>query len=1071
MQPMLFKISAVRSLPNELYLSEKCKGVYVTCKINNQVITTKEFPHSTDIDLKYEIVHYLKRDIDQFRELYEKEPLVLEVHDRDPKNGPVTYYGRADFWLTPLLNRQERELKLTCAIHSVKCKPQPITVPEIVPEEDKNKNKKGGKDDKKKAPPSASAKRGKDDVPEPVQEPQPSLPAPVKEKEEISKGAYIERGSNVKMQILLTDYFPKPSTGDERVPIVIVTRKANVKLIEDIEKFMEEFGPSSEVALTVTSNQENTSSPKSKKKGSRPSSSRGSSKKGSNSTIEVEQEEPKVKKKNDRFTGFELCDGNVRLIVVEATSPDAKALVDFLNARIVEQHELFRIENGRELDDGDVDYVHVTYNPNCKNNKVLYRELVIEEAIRKLKKQIRDQKESERLEQEALLLKKQQEQQLQQQQQPPPQEPPKGKKPSAPPPKKKEEEKPAVEIGKEIQESDIQIDVKEEDLALKPLKRYRFKQSLEEILLDKALYLTDKITTEETIPAPIEKDPPKRSPPTSARSVQKVSLPALSTVPLSKKECLDVVSRLLHLAKALYMKEVLENKLLPSADALRQLNVLFGDDSLIEQDRIDSLEFYEQRQQRLIEERLQQESIRQTQLAEQEELLNRMDTIDDLAHHIGDEMVIVGIPLSVTPSTRHPRAKDCIVQGEKQRIANSKNNSGVSELKYWTFIPSLGGHILIVFPLDCSDLPPFNLVSEIQGILTTAQAESYDGVLFAVYVSSWQQTASSKVDTQIHPRFLRTESDDKDFISANKRRVQQLSEIVTREKPPVESEPIDPNEEVYIYSGQKRRWTERQLQELRLMLKQNPQLKLTYSSKFNSMGISPLSDDELRVEMQMRKLEKIPPPKAVISAPVQQERTPTSPPPLPPTSNVLNKEKSNKKSFDVLCLNKPPGLFPPISSYDVKFDKSDEAHAEELRRREADLWRSKVVVDDTTFHVRASKPVFSDIDRYKGILQDEPKKKSIKELNLRQDPVSIIRGDPDHLNLSQMGTTDKSLGMATEDAGVTVQRAQGPSFYSFNVQKDTLTPDLSHLSTKKISPLKDSERRDDRTRNLFGHQE
>jgi hypothetical protein len=748
-------------------------------------------------------------------------------------------------------------------------------------------------------------------------------------------------------------------------------------------------------------------------------------------------------------------------MIVESGEKETQDLLNVLENWIAEQHDNHREHNeGDELLDDHVDFVHIIHNAKYCNSNFLYRELIVEEAIQKMKREQQRQREAERLEKEALA--KQQE--LEQQQAPV--EPPKGKK--APPPKKKEEDK-----NNDAKDAEAEIDIKEEDLVLKPLRRYRFRLSFEDILLDKQLYLTDKEEADNTTSAEKNTLSPKRSPPTSARS-QKTPIPSSASTPLppplklSNTEILHVVSKIIHLTRTAYMKEVFENKLLPTVEAIRQLDLLYGDTRLIEQDRLDALEFYEQRAYRRRDELAQREHMARLQIEADEAMRRRMDTIEDLINHIGEEITISGIPLSDVPSPQHPRATNCIIQGEKEIAEKITNSSQSVDLrKYWAFVPNLGGHLIVAFANDRSALPPFSLVSKIDGILTTAESKSHEAIIFAVIVSAWQRDASSKVDTVLAPEFIRTTEPSTDYISANKERVKQLSETVASSKPPApQSEPIDPNEDVYIYSGQKRRWTERQMQELRLMLKQNPNMKMTYSARFNSMGISPLSDDELRHEMQMRKLEKIhkvAKPKPVTPPPKEEHRRSVTPP--KPAKVII--EKSNKRPFDVLCLNKPPSLFPPIHSHPSTYETSDLEHEEALKRQEAEEWRRKVVVDDVKFHVKRKPESNSDIDRLKGVLHDAPKKKTIKRDNIQDNPVSIIRSEP-YVEINERTGAAKS---PTKRSAVdtTVSRAEGRSFYSFNVQKDTLTPDLSHISQRKISAAHDGERNsDERIRHLYG---
>jgi hypothetical protein len=77
-------------------------------------------------------------------------------------------------------------------------------------------------------------------------------------------------------------------------------------------------------------------------------------------------------------------------------------------------------------------------------------------------------------------------------------------------------------------------------------------------------------------------------------------------------------------------------------------------------------------------------------------------------------------------------------------------------------------------------------------------------------------------------------------------------------------------------------------------------------------------------------------------------------------------------------------------------DGGEEGFAEEEKQRveaEKAAWKAKIVVGDTTFRCsgkRAVKP--SQVDRYKGILRDPPRKLAIKKCFPEPAPISMFLG-------------------------------------------------------------------------------
>ncbi|CAE7239004.1 unnamed protein product [Symbiodinium natans] len=138
LMPACFRVEMVRGLPNEQWLPQQCEAVHVEIypKLSSasQVLSetcprmqSESRPHNTTADFSEPVVWLLGlASPHALREWMQHEGLVVEIHDRDPKNQkveaaggdgiprmrPIHGHGVARFPLGPLLKSETLELSL-----------------------------------------------------------------------------------------------------------------------------------------------------------------------------------------------------------------------------------------------------------------------------------------------------------------------------------------------------------------------------------------------------------------------------------------------------------------------------------------------------------------------------------------------------------------------------------------------------------------------------------------------------------------------------------------------------------------------------------------------------------------------------------------------------------------------------------------------------------------------------------------------------------------------------------------------------------------------------------------------
>ncbi|KAL9650145.1 hypothetical protein ABK040_011315 [Willaertia magna] len=337
LNPILINISSLKDLPNESYLAERCKTVSVSFQIRGKVFKTNSYDHATNILVNYQKILYLgpNSDLELYRDFYSRNPLTFEVHDRDPKEGITKYYGKADMSLkTIIFESRGKELSENLQIHSVNISQEEYEKM-VRKEEEKRKfsEEEGSKTSRQKKTATSNNRsinttKTRTEV---VEELIPSVATPITYPQ-IFEGKYVERKSSIKIQLKLSVPFPSFQENEKSIyPMIIKFAWTDITLIQKLEQLMLIFANKptasnkSKSRNDLFANSKSVASPTvtpnhnflSLEVPELPSD---------NIALLAPNTGSKLKPQTDLtkyFTGFEMCDGKRRIIVLEIMSKEA----------------------------------------------------------------------------------------------------------------------------------------------------------------------------------------------------------------------------------------------------------------------------------------------------------------------------------------------------------------------------------------------------------------------------------------------------------------------------------------------------------------------------------------------------------------------------------------------------------------------------------------------------------------------------------------------------------------------------------------------------------------------------
>mmetsp|Transcript_5493 Transcript_5493/g.20602 ORF Transcript_5493/g.20602 Transcript_5493/m.20602 type:complete len:1386 (-) Transcript_5493:218-4375(-) len=495
-------------------------------------------------------------------------------------------------------------------------------------------------------------------------------------------------------------------------------------------------------------------------------------------------------------------------------------------------------------------------------------------------------------------------------------------------------------------------------------------------------------------------------------------------------------------------------------------------------------------------------------------------TLQDLYECLGQDIVLDAIPV-VEPPPGYPDARKVVIEGEEERWQARREMPGVEddlsivEDKMWVFVPTLNAHLLISLlphevqpePSFVSDadhilfqeapLPPHHLMSSFAGELIGTDLED----VFCVLTRAWTQHASKRVDDKLEKRlYSKPKKYSKNhFVSLNKTELKQKSELIKRKRKlqeRIEESKLHPlvrevrrkvveaaeNAPVFMYAGQRDRWSEIQQATMREAVKQSKR-KDNYSfstGDFLSLSFSAISNKEVDEVKKFRKLQAVKnkadfkypaprppgtwtqPDKQLHPSKIQELRTTTH-------TSSGDVHKLLEHNSGPLPAGKPNFYVPPKLGREFStvpklgFEQDGkqvgkEKEKELLRQMEKDEFARKLVVDDTNFHVsHKSRNRVHPLDKRQTMLKSAPKRVHLKKKPLKAEPYSITGSDK---------YQDVTKRPFQEVLGVAATRTQLPvtlgvrenvaSFYVNNKQKDGIGKQANY--SRSIKPLEAKEK-------------
>ena len=354
LNPLMVSISSLKDLPNETYLPEKCKPVTVYYHIRGKTFKTKSFEHDSCIQMNYQKIIYLgpSSEMEMYRDYFIRVPITFEVHDRDPRDGPVARcFGKADVALkTMLLNSRGREISESVQIQGVSLL-QDEYDRAIKKQEEEKKKQQAIEEEKKQKQNSKSPKKQANDSPKVTIPPAEDVPIT---DSVVTEGKYVEKKSSIKLQLRFNSPFPQLKENEKSIyPVVITFGWDASVVVTKVEQFFTKFisRPVPQRVKEIFS-ESRSASP----------SVRSSLSENDNSEA-TPQPLSKTANKDilKYFCGFEICDGKKRAMALEITSKDAL---------------LFVVNNLEDFCNSEEIPMRIIYDVGCFYSQRLYEQLV-----------------------------------------------------------------------------------------------------------------------------------------------------------------------------------------------------------------------------------------------------------------------------------------------------------------------------------------------------------------------------------------------------------------------------------------------------------------------------------------------------------------------------------------------------------------------------------------------------------------------------------------------------------------------------------------------------------------------
>eukprot|EP00163_Fabomonas_tropica_P015328 TRINITY_DN2811_c0_g1_i2.p1 TRINITY_DN2811_c0_g1~~TRINITY_DN2811_c0_g1_i2.p1 ORF type:complete len:903 (-),score=278.21 TRINITY_DN2811_c0_g1_i2:17-2725(-) len=258
-------------------------------------------------------------------------------------------------------------------------------------------------------------------------------------------------------------------------------------------------------------------------------------------------------------------------------------------------------------------------------------------------------------------------------------------------------------------------------------------------------------------------------------------------------------------------------------------------------------------------------------------------------------------------------------------------------------------------------------------------------------------------------RHLRNRSmqPQKDFMAETLKKYPGTSRPREHEVPPLQD---GLSEEIFIYSGQRLQYTERQKEKIRKEIEKDRDHYYTYSQKYTSLSYCPVNVEELKKEQELAdrakwldqkgfvtlrqrsKMEELKPDNDLPSARKEELREPW----VDPATVVNEKEQLHKQ------LSKSGKRFVTVLPHDRDFDQtnmhlhsihlggdaSEQFLKEEAKRKQAEA-DAKIIVDPK-FHLYYGVKKSNQVDRSKGLLHGPPRKSALAATHVPDAPRSIF---------------------------------------------------------------------------------
>lgn len=496
----------------------------------------------------------------------------------------------------------------------------------------------------------------------------------------------------------------------------------------------------------------------------------------------------------------------------------------------------------------------------------------------------------------------------------------------------------------------------------------------------------------------------------------------------SNHNILEIVSNLIDLTKSQTLSQIYSNSLWPSYSELEMIQNTFG----LKEEEWESFQNA-------------QENLNEELYVEIHEVEEREQA--SLSMYLNHFLTIEGIP-NIYPPSGLPEARAIQIEDEQERweyrrkVSECQENSpNIVEDKIWITVPSFNNQSLIISILPKENiildynvgnekieykegvLPPYNVTSTFSGILVGTSLKN----IYCLLVNEWKQLYESKIDNKLHKKYIPKQQkyEKNHFVNLNKEELHKKSELIKKKRKieqRLEESKLHPlirearqkvieatkNAPVYLYSGQKNRWSDLQQAAMREAMKKAKRMQNYTFSKgdYLSLSFSAISPAEEEKSKMFRD-----------TSPVKDKAQFKYPAPRDPgTWTIPDKQLHPSKIVELQTTTyipsysikdtqsksniskKPSFQFPSSISKEfshISFLDSSESmiglqsEIERRKRKEAEEWRNKLVVDNPVFHV-SNKSNMHPLEKKNSMLHSEPQKLYLKKKPLLPEQQSIF---------------------------------------------------------------------------------